>query len=126
MSNVNYNQGQSESHFISGNAVAGTYDFALNPDAPNNNILQYFHFLDSVGSIVTPTGTGQVQLLISPGNAQFEEFTENGTFTVSSANSATRIKPTGYGRAEMLRVVITGTIVGASTFTGVFSQNLES
>lgn len=107
---------------IVGNSVAAAnYDFEVSAAAGKNNVIEYFYFVDVNGDQVEATG-GSVEIQFSSGANIFQTI-DQGSFTVENARLGSRGKSNGYGRVEVVRVIITGTVLGATGFRALFTQN---
>lgn len=98
--------------FTSDTVANGNYDF--NTDNPDfgTNIVEYVSFVNAGGDVVEPTA-GAVTITAASGNGVFQGL-DNNTFNAADANSDSRTKPSGLGRAVVLRVELSGGVTGNS------------
>lgn len=109
---------------ISSDTVAdGDYDFELEEAGPRVNLLEYFYFVDGGGAQVDATA-GTVVVTVSSGEDIFQSL-NNGSFSASAARDVDRTKPNGLGRADKVRINLSG-VTGAVGFRGLFTQNASS
>lgn len=113
-----------ETEILQDSVADGNYDFTVDPSGPRNNILEYFYFVNAAGDQVDPTA-GTVVITVSSGANIFQNLTDN-QFNAVNARDATRTKPNGIGRAETVRITLSG-ITGpigdvATGFRALFSQ----
>ncbi len=108
---------------IAATGVSGDFEFDLDPHAARNNLLEYFHFVDGGDAQVDATA-GTVVVTLSSGNDVFQTIS-NGSFNADQARSTNRTKPNGYGKADKIKITlsgITGTPVG---FVGLVTQSVS-
>lgn len=124
MANQSYVLPQSE-EYESSTVANGDYNFTTVAPSLPINIIDYFNFVDASGNLVAPTA-GSVTITADSGNGIFQEFEDN-TFSASDANSTTRAKPSGRGRAETIRVSLSGTVAGNNVagFKFLLTQSLN-
>lgn len=105
-------------HGFTGDVIDGEVTWDLNGHAPRNNVVEYFHFTDSSGDPIEPTA-GSVTITLSSGSAVYQTISE-GNFLAVDATSPTRTKPNGYGKADGIKVTLSGVtgtgVVGFATF----------
>jgi hypothetical protein len=100
----------------------GDYDFLAKPFGSRVNIIDYFAFVDSSGDPIEATG-GTVTITISSGYGVFQTIND-GSFNATSARTASRTKPNGYGRGETVRVSLSGIAgAGVAGFRSMLSQS---
>ena len=106
---------------ISSTSVAdGDQFFPLNEHAPRANILEHFVFIDGNGDKIMATA-GIVMVEMSSGEGVYHSL-HDGSFSAVDAEDRHRRKPSGFGKAESLKVSLSG-IVGASGFRCLVTQN---
>lgn len=103
----------------------GNYDFNTDIPAFGTNIVEYVSFVNSSGAVVAPT-QGSVMITADSGNGVFQGM-NNNSFSAADANSPTRTKPSGIGRATVLRVNLSGGITGngVAGFRVGFTQSVN-
>ena len=101
--------GSVEHDFI-GSVIDGDVTWDLNAHAPRNNVVEYFHFIDGSGDPIEPTA-GTVTITMSSGSAVYQTI-QDGSFAATSATSPSRTKPNGYGKADGIKVTLSG-VTGA-------------
>lgn len=105
---------------LEANTIDGEFEFDLDPAGPRNVVLEYFYFVDGGGLQVDPS-VGTVDIKVSSGADIFQTIQDN-VFPAADARKADRIKPSGFGRADKVKVTLTG-VVGAVGFRGLISLN---
>ncbi len=100
------------------------YLFDLDPFAPLNNILEFFYFTDAGGAQVDATA-GTIVVTLSPGANIFQTIND-GSFNAVDARLETRTKPSGFGKAEKVKITLAGVSGGGATgFAGLVSQSIS-
>lgn len=107
---------------LAAESVIGSFEFALDGNAPRNNILDYFFFVDGTGTPVDATA-GTVTLQLSPTLPLYQDVAD-GTFNAITARDADWIKPNGFGKAISAKITFVG-ITGTPTgFRGLITQTV--
>lgn len=105
-------------HAFESSVIDGAVTWNLNAHAPRNNVVEYFHFIDSSGDPIEPTA-GSVTITMSSGSAVYQTISE-GSFLAVDATSPSRTKPNGFGKADNIKVTLSGVtgtgVVGFATF----------
>ena len=109
-----------ETPLASDTVANGNYEFDAGAHGPPNNVLEYFHFVDGAGVQADATA-GTIVVTLSSG-ADIFQTVPNGSFDADQARIGTRAKPNGFGKAEKIRITLTG-VTGVVGFRGLLTQN---
>jgi hypothetical protein len=110
-----YNQGVADGEYI--------YKLDGGEDAPLQNILNIFYFIDADDNLVPATG-GQVEVTGSPDGGVTWLTMNEGSFDAVDSESPTRIRPSGIAQLTHARVTLSG-IAGAG-ITGFFGEFIQT
>lgn len=112
-----------ETEILSDSIADGDQVFKLDSKAPRNNMVEYFHFIDSGGEPVNPTA-GDVIITFNSGNGIYQTI-ENGGFLALNAQTSSRKKPNGYGRATEIKINLLGVLGGGAVgFKSLVTQSV--
>jgi len=103
--------------------IDGSFEFDIDAHAPRNNVFEHFYFVDGGGAQVEATA-GTVVVTLSSGANIFHTIND-GSFNAVDARLATRTKPSGYGSAEKIRIVLAGITGPAVGFVGLVTQSVS-
>ena len=103
--------------------VDGSFEFTLDGNAPRNNILEYFYFVNGGGTPVDATA-GTVVVTLSPILPLYQDITA-GSFNADTARNATWAKPNGFGKAVSIKIVLAGVTGDPTGFRGLVSQSVS-
>ena len=109
-----------ETSIQSDSVADGEQVFVLNEHSPRNNLVEHFVFIDGNGDKIIPT-SGDVCITLSSGEDIYHSIFD-GKFSAEDALSENKRKPSGYGKAEKIKIKLTG-VVGASGFRCFVTQN---
>lgn len=105
------------------NEVDGDFIRDLTKSGPLNNLVEYFYFVDNLGDKVDPP-TGEVVITMAAGAELYGDL-QSGSFSAVNARAASRPKPNGYGKANKVKISITGITGTAVGFKTLITQSVS-